>query len=67
MNDLLAEIEAWLRAARLPPRSPSVKWDAIDYGPPWYECPDCRILWQPMLNRGCQRVRGRVHQCWPQT
>ena len=65
MKELIAEVEAFLRAVRLPPRSPSVKCAADDDGPPWYRCPDCEIYWQPALNRGCQRVRGRAHQCWP--
>lgn len=63
--DLIADVEAFLRAARLPPRRPSVKASGVDDEPPWYQCPDCGVTWMPALNRGCQRVRGRVHQCWP--
>jgi hypothetical protein len=68
VTTLLDEIEAFLRAASLPPTRASIKVSSrFDTEPPWYECPDCKVLWQPPLNRGCRRVRGRVHQCWSTT
>jgi hypothetical protein len=58
VTELIGEIEVFLARVRRPLRP----W--LDDGPPWYRCPDCDILWQPTLNLGCHRVRGRIHQCW---
>jgi transposase len=60
---LFDEIGAFLRA-RLPPRRPSVKWYVSEDGPPWYDCPDCKVTWMSALNPGCRQVRGRIHECW---
>jgi hypothetical protein len=39
--DLIAEIEAFLRAARLPPSRPMSKCFGFDDQPARYTCPDC--------------------------
>jgi hypothetical protein len=65
VTTLLDEIEAFLRAARLPSPRPAVKCFGFDDQPARYTCPNCGVYWQPALNRGCRRVRGRIHQCWP--
>ena len=48
---------------RIRPTRPSVKRvSGIEDEPPWYECPDCQVLWKPVLNRGCYR-RAAASMC----
>jgi hypothetical protein len=61
--DLIEEIEAWLHTVRLPPEPPATKYVGLDDQSAWYTCPNCGVYWHPVLNPGCRRVRGRVHEC----